>query len=71
MSPIVVLAGVGVIAVAAAVALVVLIIGIHRGDPRRPSTASRTSPDAFARRVLLGARYSEHVSADEEKGERE
>ena len=38
MSPILVLAGVGVLAVAAAVTLAVLIIGIHRGDRRHLAT---------------------------------
>jgi len=57
MSPIVVLAGVGVIAVAAAVTLAVLIIGIHKGDRRHLASAPRSVSDALARRLLLGVRY--------------
>jgi hypothetical protein len=57
MSPIAVLAGVGVMAVAAAVTLAVLIIGIRRGDRRHLASAPRSVSDAFARRLLLGVRY--------------
>jgi hypothetical protein len=57
MPAILVLAGVGVIAVAAAVTLAVLIIGIRRGDRRHLASAPRSAPDAFARRLLLGVRY--------------
>lgn len=57
MSPIIVLAGVGVLAVAALVVLAVLIIGINRGDRRHLSNAPRSASDAFARRLLLGVRF--------------
>jgi hypothetical protein len=57
MSPIVVLAGVGVIAVASALTLAVLIIGIHRGDRRHLASAPRSVSEALARRLLLGVRY--------------
>lgn len=57
MSPIVVLAGVGVMAVSAAVTLVVLIIGIHRADRRHLANAPRSHSEAFARSLLLGVRY--------------
>ncbi len=57
MSPIVVLAGVGVMAVSAAVTLAVLIIGIHRGDRRHLASVPQSNSDAFARRLLLGVRY--------------
>jgi hypothetical protein len=69
MSPIVVLAGVGVMAVSAAVTLAVLIIGIHRGDRRHLASAPRSHADAFARRLLLGVRYPPPPteSADEKK----
>jgi hypothetical protein len=70
MSPILVLAGVGVITVAAAVTLVVLIIGIHRGDrPHRRDLTSApwTHSDAFARRLLVGVRCREY-SPESENG---
>ena len=57
MSPIIVLAGVGIITVATIVTLAILIIGINRGDRRHLSSAPRSVPDAFARRLLLGVRY--------------
>jgi hypothetical protein len=57
MSPILVLAGVGVLAVSAGVTLAVLIIGIRRGDRRHLTNAPRSHSDAFARRLLVGVRY--------------
>jgi hypothetical protein len=55
MSPILVLEGVGLLAVAALVILAVIITGIHRGDKHlmhRPQPGS----DAFARRLLASVR---------------
>ena len=66
MSPILVLAGVGVLAVAAAVTLAVLIIGIRRetGVPARRVTwqarPGRTQTLSRAA-LLLGVRYPESV----------
>jgi hypothetical protein len=57
MSPVLVLAGVGVLVVAAAVTLAVLIVGIHRGDRRHLASGPRSASDAFARLLLLGIRY--------------
>lgn len=57
MSPILVLAGVGALAVAATVTLAILIIGIQRGDRRHLASGPRSASDAFARRLLLGVRY--------------
>jgi hypothetical protein len=68
MSPILVLAGVGIMAVLALVILAVLITGIHRGDRRHLASAPRSASDAFARRLLLGVRYPAPKSTDEEKG---
>jgi hypothetical protein len=67
MSTVLVLAGVGVLAVSAAVTLAVLIIGIRRGDRRHLASAPRSNSDAFARRLLLGVRHStcSPESADE------
>lgn len=62
MPPIVVLAGVGVIAVSAAVTLAVLIIGIRRGDRRHLANGPQSNSDAFARRLLLGVRYPASLS---------
>ena len=57
MSPIIVLAGVGVMTVSAAVILAVLIIGIHRADHRHLANPPQSHSEAFARRLLLGVRY--------------
>jgi hypothetical protein len=56
MSPIIVLAGVGLIAVIAVVTLTAIIIGIHKGDKNLYS-APRSNSDAFARRIIGGVRY--------------
>lgn len=70
MSPVLVLAGVGIMAVSAAVTLAVLIIGIRRGDRRHLASAPRSNSDAFARRLLLGVRSPacSPESADEKTG---
>jgi hypothetical protein len=57
MSPILVLAGVGVMASLVLVILAVLVIGIRRGDRRHLTIAPRSNFDAFARRLLVGVRY--------------
>ena len=56
MSVILVLAGVGILAVAATAILAVLITGINRGDRRHLANAPRSTSEAFARRLLLGVR---------------
>ena len=57
MPALLVLAGVGFLAVSAAVILAVVIIGIRRGDKGRLVNAPRSNSDAFARRILVGVRY--------------
>jgi hypothetical protein len=57
MPALLVLAGVGALAVSAAVILTALIVGIHRGDKRHLVNAPRSNPDALARRILVGVRY--------------
>jgi hypothetical protein len=69
MSAIIVLAGVGVLAVSAAAILAVLIIGIHRADRplrHRLTSAPQSKSDAFARRLLLGVRYPESTESPAE-----
>jgi hypothetical protein len=65
MPVIIILAGVGFLAISAAVTLAVITIGIHRGDRRHLINAPRSNSDVFARRILVGIRYPE--SADEKK----
>lgn len=69
MPAIMVLAGVGFLAIVAIVILTVIVIGIHKGDRRHLINAPRTTSDAFTRRLLVGIRYPE--SADEETGDGE
>jgi hypothetical protein len=57
MPAIIVLVGVGVIAVSAAVTFAVLIIGIRRGGRRHLASGPQSNSDTFARRLLLGVRY--------------
>jgi hypothetical protein len=57
VSAIIVLAGVGVMTVSAAVTLAVLITGIRRADRRHLANAPRSHSEEFARRLLLGVRY--------------
>ena len=57
MPAIIVLAGVGFLAISAAVTFTVIIIGIHKGDRRHLINAPQTSSDAFTRRLLVGIRY--------------
>jgi hypothetical protein len=68
MPAIIVLAGVGFLAISAAVTLTIIIIGIHRGDRRHLINAPRSTSDAFTRHLLVGVRYPAHSpeSADEE-----
>lgn len=57
MYPVMILAGVGILAVAAAGILVALIIGIRAGDRAHLASAPRSQSDALARRLLVGVRY--------------
>ena len=57
MPALLVLAGVGFLAVSAAVILTVVTIGIRRGDKRHLVNAPRSNSDTFARRILVGVRY--------------
>lgn len=66
MSPIIVLAGVGILAVLALATLAVLIIGIHRGDRHHLANAPRSGSDALARRLLVGVRYPGNEGGEEQ-----
>jgi hypothetical protein len=66
MSPIIVLAGVGVAAISAAVILVILITGINRGDRHHLTNAPQSSSEALARRLLVGVRcLSDNIKEDQ------
>ena len=73
MSPILVLAGVGVLTVAAVLTLAVLIIGIRKEDrryrrgQRHLLSAPRSHSEVFARRVLSGSRSPEPPAQIAEK----
>lgn len=65
MSPIAVLAGVGVIAASAVLVLAVLIIGIRRGDRHHLTDPPGPGSDAIARRLLVGVRYPDNEGDDQ------
>lgn len=52
-----ILAGIGILASAAAAIFAVLVIGIRRGDRGRLSNSPGSNSDAFARRILVAVRY--------------
>ncbi len=64
-APILVLAGVGLLAVAAIGILATLITGIRRGDRGHLSNKPRSNSDAFARRILVGIRYPSENEEDD------
>jgi len=66
-SPVFILAGIGILASAAAAIFSVLVIGIRRGDRGRLSNSPGSNADAFARRILVGVRYPSE--SDEEAGD--
>ena len=66
-SPVFILAGIGILASAAAAIFAVLVIGIRRGDRGRLSNSPGSNADAFARRILVGVRYPSE--SDEEAGD--
>lgn len=63
--PIMVLAGVALLAGTTLSVLAVLIVGIRRGDRAHLATAPGSPPDAFARRILVGIRYPANAEKDE------
>jgi hypothetical protein len=65
-SPIFILTGVGFLAVTMLVILTVIIVGIHHGDGHL-SSAPKSHSDAFARRVLTGARRNSGNTEDEDQ----
>lgn len=66
-SPILVLAGVGLLAGVALGILATLIIGIRRGDRSHLANDPRSYSHAFARRILVGIRYpSENSEGDDQ-----
>lgn len=67
MTVVLMLAGVGIIAVSAAVIFASLVIGIRRGDRGHLANAAKTNPDAFARHLLVGVRYpARNVDGEDE-----
>ena len=64
-STVLILAGVGLLAITATGILAVLILGIRRGDRGHLSNSPGSHSDAFARRILVGVRYP----SENEEGE--
>jgi hypothetical protein len=69
MAAVLVLAGVGVMAAFAALALAVLITGIRRGDRHHLADRPRSVSDAFARRLLVGVRCPAPESEETKESE--
>jgi hypothetical protein len=66
-SPILILAGVGLLAGVALGILAVLITGIRRGDRAHLSSAPESHCDALARRILVGVRYPRENSEGDDQ----
>lgn len=56
-APLLILAGVGLLASVALGILALIIIGIRRGDRAHLASGPGSHTDAFARRMLVGIRY--------------
>jgi hypothetical protein len=67
MSPILVLAGVGLLAGVALGILAVLIIGIRKGDRGHLSSTPESHSGALARRILVGVRYPRENSEEDDQ----
>lgn len=65
MTPLMVLAGVGVLAISAAGIFITLVIGIRRGDRRHLANAPQSNSDAFAKRILVGVRYPSETTEED------
>jgi hypothetical protein len=65
--PLLVLAGVAVLAGIALGILALLITGIRRGDRGHLTNAPGSHPDAIARRLLVGVRYPSDSNEGEEQ----
>jgi hypothetical protein len=57
MAPVIVLAGVGFLAVIVSVIFTVLVVGIRKGDRRHLNDAPQSASDAFTRPLFVGIRY--------------
>ena len=66
-SPILVLVGVGLLAGTALAILAVLIIGIHKGDRGHLSRPPQSHSGAFARKILVGVRYPDDNSEEDDQ----
>jgi hypothetical protein len=65
MEPIIVLAGVGFLAVIVSVVFTVLVVGIRKGDRRHLVNAPESTSDTFARPLFVGISYpSENPDGD-------
>ena len=66
-APLLILAGVALLAGVGLGILALLIAGIRRGDRGHLTNAPGSHPDAIARRLLVGVRYPSHRTATREK----
>jgi hypothetical protein len=66
-SPLLVLAGVALLAAIGLGILALLITGIRRGDRGHLANAPGSHPDAIARRLLVGVRYPSDSNEEQDK----
>lgn len=66
-SPILVLVGVGLLVGTALGVLAVLIVGIRKGDRGHLSIPPQSHSGAFARRILVGVRYPDDNSEEDDQ----
>lgn len=70
MTPVLVIAGVGLLAVALLGVFTVFVIGIHRGDRGRRGhlfDAPECHSDALTRRLLVGVRKSAQITEESDR----
>jgi hypothetical protein len=65
--PLLVLAGVALLAAIGLGILALLITGIRRGDRGHLTSAPGSHPDAIARRLLVGVRYPSDSNEEQDK----
>jgi hypothetical protein len=66
-APLLILAGVALLAGIGLGILAMLIAGIRRGDRGHLTNAPGSRPDAIARRLLVGVRYPSDSNEEEDK----
>jgi hypothetical protein len=64
-TPVLFLAGMGILACAVTIVFALMVIGIHQGDRRHLSRTPTCQSDALARRLLVGVRYPSETEEED------